>query len=299
MRWSNESNEPDRPYAPSNLRYYNIRFSGRAETKVEMMHEANVATGVSNSRPVYTRVTIIGLLLIAIAALLVTITGIIDRFTLALAYGIPVLILSPLIAGLSLKFGRVVLIGAGLLGLIGLGDSVSQTFRLSNPDSFFDFSPSVLLIGGGLLASVGAVVGFVRSRRSSEHVVAKGIERAGIGLIVLALMALVTLSGVLTVTGHETVSAEDKVGVTELMMKKIRFQPDQLEIRAGEVTRVSVKNSDLLGDTFTVDELGIDVTIGPRSEVLVDLPALDPGTFSYTCKVFGHDQMRGTLLVRE
>ena len=63
-------------------------------------------------------------------------------------------------------------------------------------------------------------------------------------------------------------------------------------------------NDDLIIHTFTVQtldieitKLDIDITVGPKSETLVELPPLEPGDYPYTCEVPGHEEMKGTLVV--
>ena len=60
-----------------------------------------------------------------------------------------------------------------------------------------------------------------------------------------------------------------------------------------------VENEDLIIHTFTIEDLDIDVTVGPRSETLVELPAMEPGVYKYTCEVPGHEEMKGTLQVAD
>lgn len=59
-----------------------------------------------------------------------------------------------------------------------------------------------------------------------------------------------------------------------------------------------IENDDLLVHTFTIKEMDIDIVVGPKSEVLVALPPSGPGTFEYTCEVPGHEDMKGTLVVK-
>ena len=80
-------------------------------------------------------------------------------------------------------------------------------------------------------------------------------------------------------------------------MKAVRFEPDRLEVQAGEPVRLLAKNKDFTLHTFTIEELGIDYTFKPRSELVFALPALAVGEFSYICTVPGHEKMTGTLVV--
>lgn len=82
-------------------------------------------------------------------------------------------------------------------------------------------------------------------------------------------------------------------------MKNTQFIPGRMEVNAGEATQVVLKNSDLSVHTFTIEELGIDHQILFRNEELIELPALEPGEYTYVCTVPGHESMKGTLVVTE
>ena len=110
---------------------------------------------------------------------------------------------------------------------------------------------------------------------------------------------LVVVSAVVTLAARDTVAAADRAGATEVLMKTTEFRTAQLDAKAGETLRLVLKNDDLYIHTFTIDDLGIDVTIGPRGEKALSL--LSPpntGTFEYKCTIPGHEDMTGTLTVR-
>ena len=82
-------------------------------------------------------------------------------------------------------------------------------------------------------------------------------------------------------------------------MKNVSFEPSQLRIPSGQPAKLVVKNSDLFGHTFTIDELGIDYSFLFGDEKLVHLAPLEAGEYTYICTVPGHQNMRGTLVVAE
>ena len=184
--------------------------------------------------------------------------------------------------------------------LAGFGTVHVLPFGLQSPDSFFDFGPSVTAIAGFLMALIGAIVAFVLDRRGSARTVATGVEQGTFGFVMAALVVLTVLSVILTPLGRETVSAEDRAGSSLVLMKNVRFEPDLLSVAAGSSLQLVVDNDDLIIHTFTItiDDLDIDVTVGPKSETLVELPSLTPGFYVYTCEVPGHEEMKGTLGAR-
>ena len=64
-------------------------------------------------------------------------------------------------------------------------------------------------------------------------------------------------------------------------LEDFEFDEDAYDVPAGGT--VLVKNSDPFVHTFTVDELDIDVELGPGSEELVTMPE-DTGTYVLVCE---------------
>lgn len=52
-------------------------------------------------------------------------------------------------------------------------------------------------------------------------------------------------------------------------MNKSQFKPTKMTVPVGRAVKVIVKNSDLVGHTFTVKKLGIEVGVAPGSERLI------------------------------
>lgn len=85
-------------------------------------------------------------------------------------------------------------------------------------------------------------------------------------------------------------------GDIRLVTSSALFDQEHLTARAGTVG-VYVRNRDLFWHTFTIDELGVDlrIPVGGARRITFDAP---PGTYSYVCRVPGHDaRMTGTLVV--
>lgn len=81
-----------------------------------------------------------------------------------------------------------------------------------------------------------------------------------------------------------------------------RYEPNLLEIRAGEVTEFELVNQDSQEHTFVVSELAIAMLAGAgqtvRSTVTVDRK--NRGAFAFFCSISGHREggMEGTIEVR-
>ena len=187
--------------------------------------------------PVYARVTITGLILLAVAHLLLTVVNAAEDSTGFLVFGIVALILSLVAAGLVWKYRRWALIAAVILALLsGFATIHVLPFGLQSPDSFFDFIPSITAIAGFLMAFLGGIVAFVQQRRGTARAVATGVERGTFGFIAAAIVVLTVLSLILTPLGRETLSADERAGSTLVLMKNVRFEPDQLLMPSGRAT---------------------------------------------------------------
>ena len=86
------------------------------------------------------------------------------------------------------------------------------------------------------------------------------------------------------------------------------FQPAELEIPADQPATVRLINPDSAFHTdgggvhqFASPELGVDVKVQPESEAVVEIPASQPGTYTFYCDVCcggkENPAMRGTVVV--
>lgn len=237
------------------------------------------------ARPVFTRTQMFGLLLMAAGPGISWISevAVVGAEALGLFATVgPPIVLSLLGAGLAWRFGiwaKVlgVIFGLALLGLFGpflIGG-------LTTINSVLDFVPALLAIVGALIAVFAGIAAIVR--RADLRVAATATERRiqTVGMAVLLVLAVV--SGVATWLGVEQVEEEVRAGSTEIDMAEFEFQPDTLEVTAGESTRVVLHNSDHVLHTFTVDELDVDVTVTPGSDGFVEFDA-PPGTYRIYCR---------------
>lgn len=164
-----------------------------------------------------------------------------------------------------------------VLLVLAAGAVFWTVFGLFTPGSFFDFMPAVLVLPGALLA-LGAGIASIRGKGRPVG----GGERRAVTVILGVLGLLALASAVLTVTGRETVD-DDVAADADLVVDFEDFEFDKATYEtAGEVT-VLVKNSDPFVHTFTVDDLDIDVDLGPFSEKLVTLPD-ESGTYVLYCE---------------
>ena len=262
------------------------------------MAEMTPATIGRKMHPLYLRVAITGLLLNGLVSLVFAVLSVIDGEASTVGLFIISIVLSVVAAGLLWRFGKWALVVGALWGLLNLFLwGWLLILALSYPNSFFDFVLPLLLTVGALLAVVGAITSFVQQRRGTSRTAATRAERRAAGAIVMVLLGLVILSGILHIAGRTTVSTEAKAGAVVVEMRNSYLAPERLELRVGETTRILVKNNDFFVHTFEINELGVEHTVLPFSELLISLRPTNTGAFTYRSESRMTGDMEGTLVV--
>ena len=77
------------------------------------------------------------------------------------------------------------------------------------------------------------------------------------------------------------------------------FAPNEIQIRSDEPTVLALTGVGQSAHNLTVDELGLQLHVGPGITSEVTLSELPPGSYSFYCSVFGHARagMHGTLTI--
>lgn len=251
------------------------------------------------TRPIYTRVAIVGLLLFALVSFVFSILTLIDGDAVTLGFFVIFIVLSVVFAGLVWRFGRWALVLAALWGFLNLWWGWLLILSLSYPNSFFDFVLPLLLTVAALLTVVGTIAAFVQQRRGTVRKVFTRAERRTFGAIAVALVALVVLSGTLHIAGLTTVSSQAEAGAIVVEIRNSYLAPDRLEIPLGETTRIVVKNNDFFVHTFEIDDLGVEHRVLPFSEILIELRPSNTGELIYRSKAPMTGDMAGTLVVTQ
>jgi plastocyanin len=86
----------------------------------------------------------------------------------------------------------------------------------------------------------------------------------------------------------------------ELTGSSFAFDPDEIEVAAGEDVAIVLTSTDILHD-FTIDELDTHVAADKGETATGGLRADEPGRYTFYCTVAGHREagMEGTLIVEE
>ena len=251
-------------------------------TNMKAATEAPAATDV---RSFYTRVCALGFGLIALTGTVVLAMGLATGTAAASAgFALVFIVAGLLVAGLVWRFGRWTLILGALLAfaLLGLVGPVSL-FTLGHPESASDFVPIALALAGALLGLAGSVAAIVQWRRRNARADGTPIERlmlrGALGMIALAVL----FSIVLTLASHTSVSAAAKAGATSVQLKNFAFAPNALQVKAGETVRLVVRNDDQSLHTFTLPQAGVNVSVPPGSEKVIEFTAPASGTYQWYC----------------
>jgi plastocyanin len=166
-----------------------------------------------------------------------------------------------------------------VLGVLAGVAAFPSVFGLAKPASFFDFVPGFLVLPGAFLA-LGAGITSIRSTRA-ERLAGPG-ERRAVLAIVAALGLAAAASGVLTIAGRETV-AGDLAADADVVVELQNIEFDQASYEVPEGGTVLVRNSDPFAHTFTVQALGIDISLNPGSEKLLRIDG-EPGAYVLFCE---------------
>ncbi|MEZ0235868.1 MAG: hypothetical protein ACAH81_13095 [Actinomycetota bacterium] len=260
-------------------------------------HVANGATVKAR----WTRLAALGLFMVGLAAFLMIAASLIWGVDVAddLPFFLSLVIVPWIAAVLVWRFGTWAKVVGIVVGLASIGAMFWTAFGLAAPASFFDFVPGLLVVPGALIAIVASTGAIVANRRGHGTPTSEGGERRAITAVVAVVGVLAALSAVLTVVGRSTVDTPD--GATTVSLGNFEYDRPVYELPGG--SQVVVRNDDPFLHTFTVDELGIDVELGPNGSALVDIPN-DSGTYVLYCRPHtmnpddpGPDDMAASLTV--
>jgi plastocyanin len=254
--------------------------------------------GSARYRSVYTTLTIFGLAIVFVLALVVIPALLVTGEYEVLVFIIPNLVIPAIIAWLVARFGSWAFWVAAVGGLLVLLFSLqSLGIALQYPDSFYDFMSGIGNLVGGLIIVASAIAGFFHERRHpGQEPSLAPLARRGMAGVTGVLVLLGAISAVLTFTGKESVSDADRSGAALVRMEGTDFAPASLELSTQ--SRVLVENHDAIVHTFTVDAGGghaVNEGFTPGSEKIISLASLAPGDYTFYCDVPGHEDMKGTL----
>lgn len=241
--------------------------------------QENLAGGKQRSR--WTTLATIGLLMVALGPTLMLGSGLIWGLDISEDLGFfgTVIVVALVGALLVLFFGWWAKVIGLLIALGAAGMLFWTAFGLQQPASFFDFAPGLLVMPGALIAVVSCIAAIVAGRRGRRGRETTGGERTAIRVVLTLVVLAMLASGVLTYTGRQTVADASDAAQT-VQARDFMFDPVDFEVDGGDT--ILVQNDDPYFHTFTIDELDINVELGPGSQALVEIPSRT-GTYRFYC----------------
>lgn len=188
---------------------------------------------------------------------------------------------------LAVKWPRVAAIWLGVVSLAVLLFSLPFLGEvLIHPESAVDFIPFSLFALGAVLGAAAALPAFREvGGRSLQSRGPRRISAAAAGLFVAAS----AWSGVAFVGVEEATPQAGDIVVT---VEDFAFTPIDVTTDPGTVS-LAVTNHDNTRHTFTIVELGVDLSLAPGTTQRVTFTA-EPGTYTFFCNP--HPDMQGRLV---
>lgn len=189
----------------------------------------------------------------------------------------------------------VVLVGLMLLASAAMG----LDFGVRHPESFYDFTGSVVSIAALGLAFVGGLAAIRKRRRQTLATPPTTRQRRAVLAVPILVGALSASSAGLTLARQPVVVTEGVAA--DVVTESDRFVPPEFTVTEGDTVRFAVRNVDDYAHTFSIDKVGIDQYLGPRADSEVEFDVVVPGDTTKLrlyCAVSGHEDMVGTIYVR-
>ena len=209
------------------------------------------------------------------------------------------LVIFAIVGGAAWVVGRFDATWARVVGLVitlALGAFMWwMVFGMLQVFSPIEFIVGLLFLLGFFISLIGGIRALVAAGRQETEAPDAGDRfRRGV-LSVLGAAALISIVGFFVT--KETVDAAAASGATPIEMVEFEFEPASSTVPAGGT--LLVRNTDPFVHDFTFDPFGIAETIGPGSEVLIDLGSVPAGTYTYYCSLHsdGVSDMVGSITV--
>lgn len=103
-------------------------------------------------------------------------------------------------------------------------------------------------------------------------------------------------SGITSLGATTEVSIKKEIKVTA---RQYSFSPNPIKLKRNEPVRLRITTDDV-PHGFSVPDLGIDLTVQPGKESIINLQPDKKGTFSVICSIacgLGHSDMRSSIVV--
>lgn len=221
----------------------------------------------------------VGVLISLVAPMLIELS--LEPFLLSMA--------APFAIGLllTMKWPRAAAIWLGFVSLAVFVFSLPFLGEaLTHPESAIDFIPLSLF---ALATVVGAAVAIPAFRETGTGAVLPKGPRTIARASTVLLLAATAWSVVASVGVVDATPQEGDIGVT---VEDFAFTPVDVNTDPGAIS-IAVTNQDNTRHTFTITELGVDLSLSPGTTQRVTFTA-EPGTYTFFCSP--HPDMQGQLV---
>lgn len=140
-----------------------------------------------------------------------------------------------------------------------------------HPEWFFDFMTALLLSTGLALVLAGSAASYFESRRGKTRLAAPPGGRWIMPSIAICLAVLAIASGIETLSDKKDVSPGETAGLPSIAADGGEFVVTWWLPAPRDKTLLYLKNDELLAHNVSIESLGVDVTLGPGSGILVDV----------------------------
>jgi uncharacterized cupredoxin-like copper-binding protein len=189
------------------------------------------------------------------------------------------------------------LLGTLLSLLVIAGNSEHLVYDLTHPESFHIFVFSVVAVGLALVGAVAGIGATLQNYRSADRRAPRGTTTALTAFVALCVGAI--LVAALPREAGAGASPEMLAQLPAVTIPDLRFEQEQLKVKAGEMVALRLDNQHAAPHSFDVDELNVHVPVAAGKQSLILFQPAQPGTYTFYCAVPGHREagMEGTLVV--
>ena len=159
--------------------------------------------------------------------------------------------------------------------------------------SALDAVPALIGFVGVWTAIIASILGAKRrgeARAFSDSTKKRVLMGAG------AIVALAVVSTALTFANQTTVDAAEATGATTVLMHDgDKFTPEELNAETGQPMKLLLRNDDIVGHTFDVEDYDVQEVVGPGSEKVITFTPTKSGDVEFVCAF--HADMKGEITV--
>ena len=143
----------------------------------------------------------------------------------------------------------------------------------------------------------------MKATTNEQQNVNQHLSAVGVSLIIM--IAIVLFGFVVNRTGlpNRFRNAEAAVPTKTVLVaaEAMRFEPDKVRLSVGQEVTLLLKNRDMYGHSFDIDELDLHILMPGNSESEQTVTFTEVGTYTIYCGLPGHREagMVGTLIIEE